>query len=177
MTLNEQQDRQSLKKLSCGIAGDLSRLLAEKGFGDRAIDIVEALVFGMFLAADTYSLAKPEKERAIALIHEFYDDMQGYFLEQMIIRDRQVAEASEIEAAGQKFHDLSRERFRAYTEKFKQDILDPMSMSCPLTVTYLLDNLFVAPLEKEEKVKLLGAVADKVLHYWAGCVQSFKAAG
>ena len=47
-------------------------------------------------------------------------------------------------------------------------------MSCPATVSYFLDNIFIDPITKEEKLQLLGAVSDKVLHYWAGCVQSFK---
>ena len=47
-------------------------------------------------------------------------------------------------------------------------------MSCPDTVTYLLDNLFIEPLSKAEKIKLMGVVSDKVLYFWTGCVQSFK---
>ncbi len=170
----DQHDRENLRSLAFGMVSDLSRLLADKGFADQPIDIVEALAFAMFVVADTYSLAKPEKEQAIAVIHGFYDDMQDYFINQVIIRDRQVAEAEEIEAVAAKFHELSRGRFAEYGEKFKQDILDPMAMSCPITVGYLLDNLFIEPLTKEEKMQLVGAVADKVLAYWAGCVQSFK---
>jgi len=174
MHATEAQDRENLKALSCGMVSDLSRLIAEKGFGEKPIDIVEALVFAMFVVADTYSLAKPEKEQAIAVIHGFYEDMQDYFINRVIIKDRQVADAGEIQAVAAKFHDLSRGRFAEYGEKFKQDILDPMAMSCPITVGYLLDNLFIEPLTKEEKLQLVGAVADKVLAYWAGCVQSFK---
>ena len=61
-----------------------------------------------------------------------------------------------------------------YGEKFKQDISEPMALSCPATVSYLLDNLFIQPLNNEEKIQLLGAVSDKVIYFWAGCVQSFK---
>ncbi len=85
-----------------------------------------------------------------------------------------MAEAEEIRAVADKFHDLSRGRYAEYGEKFKQDIFDPMAMSCPLTVGYLLDNLFVQPITKQEKLQLVGAVSDKVLNYWAGCVQTFK---
>jgi len=171
---NSQPERKQMKSLAFGMVSDISRLLADKGFGDRAIDIVEALAFAMFIIADTYSLAKPDKEKAIAVIHGFYEDMQDYFINRVIIKDRQVADAGEIQAVAAKFHDLSRGRFAEYGEKFKQDILDPMAMSCPITVGYLLDNLFIESLTKEEKLQLVGAVADKVLAYWAGCVQSFK---
>lgn len=171
---NEKQEREHLKSLSCGIVTDLSRLLADQGFGGRAIDIVEALVFGMFVVADTFSLAQPDKEQAIEVIHNFYDDMRDYFINQVIIKDYQVAEAQEIEAVAAKFHDLSRVRFSAYGEKFQQDLTDPMAGSCPTTVNYLLDNLFIEPINQAEKLELLGAVSDKVLYYWAGCVQSFK---
>ena len=41
-------------------------------------------------------------------------------------------------------------------EKFKQDISDPMALSCPATVSYLLDNLFIQPLNNEEKIQLHG---------------------
>ena len=41
-------------------------------------------------------------------------------------------------------------------------------------MSYFLDNLFIEPISKEEKIQLLGAVSDKVLYFWAGCVQSFK---
>jgi hypothetical protein len=163
-----------MKALSCGMVSDLSRLLADQGFAEKPIDIVEALAFAMFIIADTYSLAKPEKEPAITVIHRFYEDMRDYFINQVIIKDRRVADGEEIQAAAAKFHDLSRGRFNAYGDRFKQDILDPMAMSCPITVSYLLDNLFIEPLTKQEKLQLLGTVSDKVLHYWAGCVQSFK---
>jgi hypothetical protein len=163
-----------MKSLSLGMVSDISRLLAEKGFGDSPIDIVEALIFAMFIIADTYSLAKPDKEKAIEVIHGFYDDMRDHFIAKVVIKDFNLSDAAEIEGVAAKFHDLSRGRFHEYGAKFKEDISDPMSMSCPLTVSYLLDNLFIQPLEKEEKIKLVGAVSDKVLYYWAGCAQSFK---
>ncbi len=163
-----------MKSLSFGMVSDISRLIADKGFGDRAIDIVEALAFAMFIIADTYSLAKPEKDRAIGVIHDFYDDMQDHLIQKILVKEHNLTDAGEIETVAAKFHDLSRGRFHEYGAKFKEDISDPMAMSCPLTVSYLLDNLFIQPLEKEEKLKLVGAVSDKVLYYWAGCVQSFK---
>ena len=174
METTEPQDPKNLKSLSFGMVSDLSRLLAEQGFGDKPIDIVEALVFAMFVVADTYSLAKPEKDRAIAVINSFYDEVQDYFINQVVICDHQISEPEEIQAIADKFHELSRGRFADYGERFKQDILDPAAMSCPTTVTYFLDNIFLNPITKEEKLQLLGAVSDKVLHYWAGCVQSFK---
>ncbi len=170
----EKPDREQMKTLSLGIASDLSKLIAEQGFGANPIDIVEALVFAMFVVADTYSLAKPAKDEAIAVIHGFYDDMQDYFINRVIIQDRQLAEADEIDAVAAKFHDLSRHRFHEYGKKFKEDILGPMALSCPLTVGFLLDNLFIDPLTQEEKLQLMGAVADRVLYFWAGCVQAFK---
>ena len=163
-----------MKSLSFGMVSDISRLLAAKGFGDRPIDIVEALVFAMFVIADTYSLAKPDKDKAIEVINAFYDEMQDYFINQVVIRDHNLADAAEIQAVAAKFHDLSRGRFNAYGGKFKEDISDPLVMSCPTTVSYLLDNLFIEPIDKEEKLQLLGAVSDKVLYFWAGCVQHFK---
>jgi hypothetical protein len=167
-------DREKMKSLSLGMVSDISQLLADKGFGDRAIDIVEAMIFAMYILADTYSLAKPEKDRAIAVIRDFYDDMQDHFINKIIMQDHFLADAGEIEAVGDKFHDLSRGRFHEYGAKFKEDIADPLSLSCPLTVSYLLDNLFIEPITKEEKLQLLGAVSDKVLYYWSGCVQAFK---
>jgi len=174
MTTAGKKDREKMKSLSLGMASDISRLLADKGFGDQAIDIVEALVFAMFIIADTYSLAKPEKDRAIEVIHAFYNDMQDHFINKIIIKDHHLADDAEIQAVAAKFHDLSRDRFNEYGAKFKEDIADPMSLSCPLTVSYLLDNLFIEPLDKEEKIKLVGAVSDKVLYYWSGCAQHFK---
>jgi hypothetical protein len=174
MTANESADRQWLKTLSCGMVSDLSRLLADQGFGDRPLDIVEALAFAMFIVADTYSLAKTEKDQAIAVIHGFYDDMRDYFVNEIVIKDHRVADFEEIRSVSEQFRDLSRGRFQEYGDKFKQDILDPAAMSCPITVGYVLDNLFIEPIDKTEKIKLMGPLADKVLAYWAGCVQSFK---
>ncbi len=82
---NGQPEREKMKSLSFGMVSDISRLLADKGFGQKPIDIVEALVFAMFIIADTYSLAKPEKDQAIEVIHGFYDDMQNYFINKVII--------------------------------------------------------------------------------------------
>ena len=169
-----QQARENMKSLSLGMVSDLSRLLAEKGFGDRAIDIVEALAFAMFIIADTYSLAKPDKEKAIEVIHGFYEDVQGHLINKILIKDHNLTDAAEIQAVAAKFHDLSRGRFNEYGGKFKEDISDPMVMSCPTTVSYLLDNLFIEPIAKQEKLQLLGAVSDKVLYFWSGCVQAFK---
>jgi hypothetical protein len=168
------QERKKMKSLSLGMVSTISRLLADKGFGQKPIDIVEALVFAMFIIADTYSLAKPEKDHAIEVINGFYDDMQSYFIDKVIIADHQIAEAAEIQSVSDKFHDLSRSRFSQYGEKFKQDISDPMALSCPTTVSYLLDNLFIQPLTNEEKLQLMGAVSDQVLYFWTGCVQNFK---
>ena len=169
-----QPDRNQMKSLAFGMVSDISRLLADKGFGDQPIDIVEALVFAMFVIADTYSLAKPGKDQALEAIHGFYDDMQNYFIKKVIIEDHKMSDAAEIESVAAKFHDLSRSRFSQYGEKFHQDISDPMALSCPATVSYLLDNLFIQPLNNEEKIRLMGAVSDKVLSYWTGCVQNFK---
>jgi hypothetical protein len=171
---NGQSDRKQMKSLAFGMVSDISRLMADKGFGDQPIDIVEALVFGMFIIADTYSLAKPDKDLALEVIHSFYDDMQNYFIRKVIIEDHQMSDAAEIQSVADKFHDLSRSRFAQYGEKFQQDISDPMALSCPATVSYLLDNLFIQPLNNEEKISLMSAVSDKVLYFWTGCVQNFK---
>lgn len=174
MAKKGKQDRENMKSLSFGMVSDISRLIAAKGFGDRPIDIVEALAFAMFIIADTYSLAKPAKDQAIGVIHDFYDDMQDHLIEKILVKEHNLTDAAEIETVAAKFHDLSRGRFNEYGAKFKEDISDPMSMSCPTTVSYFLDNLFIEPIDKEEKLKLMGAVSDKVLYYWAGCAQSFK---
>jgi hypothetical protein len=166
-------DREKLKSLCFGMVSNISRLLADKGFGPKPIDIVEALVFAMFIIADTYSLAKPEKDQALEVINGFYDDMQNYFIHKVIIDDHQIADATEIQSVSDKFYDLSRGRFAQYGEKFKQDISDPMTLSCPTTVSYLLDNLFIQPLNNEEKIQLMGAVSDRVLYFWTGCIQNF----
>ena len=34
-------------------------------------------------------------------------------------------------------------------------------MSCPTTVSYFLDNIFLDPITKEEKLQLLGAISDR----------------
>jgi hypothetical protein len=175
MSTKGKPDRQNMKSLSFGMVSDISRLLADQGFADSPIDIVEALAFAMYIIADTYSLAKPDKEQAIAVIHSFYEDMQDHFVNQVIVRDHQIDDEAEIQAVAAKFYDLSRDRFHEYGAKFKEDIADPMSRSCPVTVSYLLDNLFIEPITTEEKIRLVGAVSEKVLIYWSGCVQSFKA--
>jgi hypothetical protein len=171
---NDKRGREKLKSLSLGIVSNISQLLVDAGFGQKPIDIVEALVFAMFIVADTYSLAKPEKDQALAVIHGFYDDMQNYFIQKVIIGDHQITDTTEIQAVSDKFHDLSRDRFVQYEKKFKQDIADSMGSKCATTVNYLLDNLFIEPLTKEEKLQLMSAVSDKVLYFWAGCVQNFK---
>ncbi len=174
MTPTQKPDQEQMKSLSFGMVSDFSRLLADKGFGDRPIDIVEALAFGMFIVADTYALAKPDKEQAKEVIHRFYEDVQAYFIKKVIIKDHQVADAGEIQAIADKFHNLSRSRYREYGERFKEDVMDPMGLSCPATVTRFLDNLFIEPLTKEDKIKLLGPISDKVIYFWTGCVQSFN---
>lgn len=174
MAATGKTDLETMKSLTFGMVSDISRLLADKGFGDRHIDIVEAMVFAMFIIADTYSLAKPEKAQAIEVIHGFYDDMQDHLINRIIIQDHNISDTAEIEDVADKFHDLSRGRFNEYGAKFKEDVSDPMTMSCSTTVSYLLDNLFIEAIATEEKLQLMGAVSDKVLYYWAGCVQAFK---
>jgi hypothetical protein len=170
----DQPDRKQMKSLAFAMVSDISRLLADEGFGDQPIDIVEALVFAMFIIADTYSLAKPDKDQAREVIHSFYDDMQNYFMRKVIVEDHKITDAAEIQSVADQFHDLSRDRFAQYGEKFKQDISDPMALSCPATVSYLLDNLFIQPITKQEKLQLMGAMSDKVLYFWTGSVQNFK---
>jgi hypothetical protein len=167
-------ESETMKSLSFGIVSAISRLLVEQGFGQKPIDIVEALVFAMFIIADTYSLAKSEKDQALAVIHGFYDDMQDHFIHKVVIEDHQITDPTELQSVSDKFYDLSRSRFVQYEEKFKQDIADPLALSCPVTISYLLDNLFIQPLNREEKLQLMGPVSDNVLNFWAGCVQKFK---
>jgi hypothetical protein len=100
--------------------------------------------------------------------------MQNYFMRKVIVEDHKITDAAEIQSVADQFHDLSRSRFDQYGEKFQQDVSDPMALSFPATVSYLLDNLFIQPITKEEKLQLMGAVSDKVLSYWTGCVQNFK---
>jgi len=171
---NGKKDREAMKSLAFAMVSDISRLLVDKGLGQKPIDIVEALVFAMFIIADTYSLAKPDKDQAIEVINGFYDDMQNHFINKVIIDEHKITDAAEIQSVSDKFHDLSRGRFAQYGEKFKQDISDPMALSCPATVSYLLGNLFIQPLNNEEKILLMGVISDKVLSLWAGCVQNFK---
>jgi hypothetical protein len=168
------QERAQLKSLSLGIAGHLSQLLGDQGFGDRAIDIVETLVFAMFIVGDTYVLAKPEKEPALEVIHGFYDDMQHFFIQKTIIQDHQISDPDEIQSVSEQFHRLSRERYEQYREKLQQDIAEMMGLSCPATASSLLDNLFIAPLINAEKLQLMRAVSDKVLSFWTACIQNFK---
>jgi len=170
---NAQPDRQQMKSLAFGMVSGISRQLADQGFGDHPIDIVEALVFAMFIVADTYALTTPDKDQAREVIHGFYDDMQDYFIQKVIVAGYQITDAAEIASVADKFHDLSRSRFDQYGEKFQQDVSDPMALSCPVTVSYLLDNLFIEPITKHEKLQLMGAVSDKVLSYWTGCIQNF----
>ena len=100
--------------------------------------------------------------------------MQNYFINKVIIEDHKITDVTEIQSVSDKFYDLSRSRFAQYGEKFQQDIADPMALSCPATVSYLLDNLFIQPLNNEEKIHLMGAVSDKVLSFWTGCIQNFR---
>jgi hypothetical protein len=172
--INDKTEREQLKALAFGIVSEISRLLVDKGFGQSPIDIVEALVFAMFILADTYALAKSDKDQALAVIHGFYDDMQDHFINKVIIADHQMSDTAEIQAISAKFYDLSRSRYAQYEEKFKQDIAEPMALSCPITVSYLVDNLFIEPLSSEEKIQLMGPVSDKVIYFWTGCIQNFK---
>jgi hypothetical protein len=171
---NGKPDSEQMKSLAFGMVSAISRLLVDKGCGQKPIDIVEALVFAMFIIADTYSLAKPDKDQARVVIHGFYDDMQKHFMNKVIIEDHKITDATEIQSVSDKFHDLSRSRYAQYGEKFKQDIADPLALSCPATVSYLLDNLFIEPLNTAEKIQLMGTVSDKVLYFWTGCIQNFK---
>jgi hypothetical protein len=168
------QDRDALKPIALAMVSEISRVLVDKGLGQKPIDIVEALVFAMFIIADTYTLAKPDKDRAIEVIQGFYDDMQNHFIKKVLIEDHNLSDAAEIQSVSDKFHELSRSRFAQYGEKFQQDISDPLALSCPATVSYLLDNLFIQPLKNEEKIDLMGAMSDKILSFWTGCVQNFK---
>lgn len=172
--VNGKPEREQMKSLAFGIVSAISRLLVDKGLAQKPIDIVEALVFAMFIIADTYALAKPDKDQAREVIHGFYDDMQNHFMNKVIIADHKITDATEIQSVSDKFHDLSRSRYAQYGERFKQDVSDPLALSCPATVSYLLDNLFIQPLNNEEKIQLMGAVSDKVLYFWAGCIQNFK---
>ena len=50
-----------MKSLAFGMVSEISRLLVDKGLVQQPIDIVEALVFAMFIIADTYALTKPQR--------------------------------------------------------------------------------------------------------------------
>ena len=74
-----------MQSLTLGIVGDLGRLLKEQGLGEKPIKIVEALVFAMFVATETFTSAKkglgggPERPGPVSRGHDrIY--FQGIFL-------------------------------------------------------------------------------------------------
>lgn len=172
--LNNKNERERMKSLFHGIEGDISRLLADEGFGKKPIKIVELIAFAMYIIADTYILAKSDKNKAKEILKSFYYDVHNYFINDIIINDQEITDIEDIHSISDKFHDIINRRFLEYTDKFQQDIFRPLALSCPNTVNYLLDNLFMKPISKKDKNKMLIVLSDKIIYLRMGCRESFK---
>ena len=66
------------------------------------------------------------------MIHGFYDEVQDHFINKVIIAGAPNDRGRRDSGHGRiNFTTSADASFDEYGEKFKQDILDPMSMSCP----------------------------------------------
>ena len=174
IALNEKHEREKMVSLFHGIEGDITMLLTDEGFGQKPINIVELIVFAMYLIADTYILAKSDKHNAKEILNSFYYDIHDYFINDIVIKDQKITDMEDIQSISNKLYDIICCRFLEYAEKFKQDIFRPLALSCPNTVSHLMDNLFVKPLSKKENNQLSLAMSCKIIYLWIGCMESFK---
>ncbi len=174
IALNEKHEREKMVSLFHGIEGDITELLTDEGFGQKPINIVELIVFALYIIADTYILAKSDKTKAKDILDRFYYDIHNYFINYIVIKDQKITDMEDIQSISNNFYDIFCLRFLEYSDKFKQDIFRPLALSCPNTVSHLMDNLFLKPLSNKEINQISIAMSFKIIYLWTCCMESFK---
>ncbi len=164
-----------MQSLTLGIVGDLGRLLKEQGLGEKPIKIVEALVFAMFVATETFTSAKKGLEEARKALDQFHEDMIEYIFKEYFYKTVKAKDMGEVEARFQELNQLINERYQEYRQNFSEDYHE-QPVSFRRTFTSLTNHLLPEPLpEGEEKDRMVSVFSVKLAHFWSGCLSSFEA--
>ena len=170
----ESKESEIMQSLTLGIVGDLGRLLKEHGLGQKPINIVEALVFSMFLVTETFVAAKKGLDQARETLDLFHEDMVEYLFKEYLFKDQKARDMEEVNTRFNQLNELINQRYQEYRKDFLEDYYDKQ-MSFRRTFTSLANHLLPEPLpEGEEKDRLVSVFSVKLAHFWSGCFSSFQ---
>lgn len=170
----ETQEPEIMKSLTLGIVGDLGRLFKEHGLGEQPIQIVEALVFGMFVVTEAFVSVKKGLEQAQESLDLFHEIMAEYLLSEYFFKDQKAQDMEEVTARFNQLREVINQRYQEYRQNFLEDYHD-RPLSFRRTLTSLTDHLLAEPLpEGEAQDRLIAVFSVKLAQFWSGCMSSFQ---
>jgi hypothetical protein len=162
-----------LKGLCLQIVGKIGSFLEETS-GDKPIRTVEAYLFGIFLAAEAYSLASRTGGGTSPVFDGFRLNMCDYLLREEFEEERNSKGQRWAEASRESIGRLAIERCNEYgpllSEFIEKRDLEMRGLLCALA-----GHLFAEPLPSELKSKLLPAAAERVAVTFLVCVETIEA--
>lgn len=170
----EPQEPELMKSLALGIVGDLGRLLKEHGLGGKPVNIMEAVIFAMFVVTESFVSAKKGLEQAHESLDLFHEIMAEYIFAEHFYKDQKARDMEEVSTRFQQLRELINQRYQEYRQNFMEDYHDKQ-LSFRRTFTCLAGHLLMEPLmEDEDQDRLIAAFSVKLGHFWSGCMSSFQ---
>jgi hypothetical protein len=163
-----------MKSLTLGIVGDLGRLLKSHGLGQTSINILEALVFGMFVVTETFVSAKKGVDQARETLDLFHEVMVEYIFKEYLFKQQKARDQEELQAGLKQVSDLINQRYQEYRQNFLEDYQEK-PLRFHRTFGSLTGHLFQEqPSAGEGQDQLISAFSAKLVQFWSGCRSSFQ---
>jgi hypothetical protein len=168
---SDKQERELMKSLCLGIVGDTGQLLSNQGF-NKPIDVLELILFGMFVVTETYTLSQKGLDKASRQLDQFHLDMVNYVTDKYFLKENTVKDTKGMFAFRDQFYDAIGDRYTEYRRLFTEDLRNPGTIYSK-TVGALLNHLFAEPISEDDKSHLIVPVALKLAEFYKGCLTLF----
>lgn len=165
-----QKDRELMNSFCLGFASDIRQLFLDEGFDEP--NVLELVIFGMFVISETYPLATKRFDKANSQLDQFHLDMVNHLTNEWFLKVTTIKDAGDILG----FHDLVYEtvnsRYLEYRKLSAEDSRNPATMFSK-TVGAFVRHLFTKPINKKES-SLVGLICLKFVEFNATCIETFK---
>lgn len=171
-TVSDKQGQELMKFLCLGIVGDIGRLLSNQGF-NKPIDVLELIIFAMFVVTETYTLSQKGLDKASPQLDQFHLNMVDYMTNEYFLKENAVEDTNDIFAFHDQFYDVVATRYAEYRRLFAKDFSNPATVYSK-TLGALLNHLFAELISEDDKPHIIVPMALKMVESYIECLQLFK---
>ncbi len=168
----DKKERELMKSLCLGIVGDTGQLLSDQGF-NKPIDVLELIIFAMFVVTDTYTLSQKGLDKASRQLDQFHLDMVNHVTDKYFLKENTGKDTKGMFAFRDQFYDAIGNRYTEYRRLFTEDLNNPGTVYSK-TVRALLNHLFAEPISEDDKARLIVPMALKLAEFYTGCLKLFS---